>query len=156
MPAAEEAKPQETTKQKRGLLELEHAPALLPAAPLLSKSYATPIIHAGPVVTKVFESPPVPFVKSYEPLITGPLITKGIGPHIYGAKTILPAPILKAAPIYSAPIIKAAPIYTAPYYSKPVYTAPLFAKPILTHAPIISYAPKLAAPIAYGSYGHGW
>ncbi|XP_050306217.1 uncharacterized protein LOC126743258 [Anthonomus grandis grandis] len=114
---------QPAEKQKRGLLELEHAPALVHAAPLYDKSYATPIIHGGPVVTKVFEAPPVPLVRSYgAPIITGPLITKGIGPHIIGAKPILHAPIIKAA----------APIYAA-------------------HAPIISYAPKIA-PIALGHH----
>lgn len=125
------AAPEESTKTKRGLLELEHAPALLPA-PILTKSYSTPIIQSAPVITKVFDAPPLPIWKGIEPsLITGPLITKGWGPQILGAKTLLPAPIIKTAPLYTTSIIS---------------------KPIWAPAPIISYAPKLA-PI---SLGHGW
>ncbi|CAH1130391.1 unnamed protein product [Ceutorhynchus assimilis] len=121
---------EESVIQKRGLLELEHAPALLHAAPVIQKSYATPIVHAGPVVTRVFEAPPIPLVRSvHGPIITGPLITRGIGPHILGAKPLLHAPIIKAAPIISAPIV--------------------------AHAPILSYAPKIAAPISLG-YDHHW
>ncbi|XP_066259470.1 uncharacterized protein [Euwallacea similis] len=120
-----------STKTKRGLIGLEHAPTILSAAPLL-KSYETPIIHTAPVITKVFDAPaPLPLLKSYEPLITGPLIAKGIGPHIIGTKTILPAPIIKTAPLISAPI-----------YSKSIW-AP---------SPIISLAPKWSAPIL----DHGW
>lgn len=125
------AAPEGSTKTKRGLLELEHSPALL-SGPILTKSLATPIIQSAPVITKVFEAPPLPIWRGIEPsLISGPLIAKGWGPNILGAKTLLPAPIIKSAPLYTTSIIS---------------------KPILAPAPIISYAPKLA-PI---SLGHGW
>ncbi|KAL1493782.1 hypothetical protein ABEB36_009471 [Hypothenemus hampei] len=109
-----------STKQKRGIFE-PYGPAIIPAAPLYAKSYATPIYHTAPVVSKVFEPPPLPLIRGYDPLITGPLIARGWGPHIWGSKSILPAPIIKTAPIISAP---------------------LYTKPLLAPAPIISYGPK--------------
>ncbi|XP_076252734.1 uncharacterized protein LOC143191474 isoform X3 [Rhynchophorus ferrugineus] len=130
--AAADSEP-EPSKQKRGLFEYEHGPAVVHAAPVLAaKSYETPIIHTPPIITKVFEAPPAPF-------ITKPVIA----PAPIISKAIVPAPII-AKPFIAAPLIAKAPIYTAPIITKPIIApAPIFTKSII------------AAP-AYPAYAHGW
>ncbi|XP_050300234.1 uncharacterized protein LOC126738826 [Anthonomus grandis grandis] len=43
---------------------------------------ATQIIHGGPVVTGHFQNPGLGYFNNYAPKIEGPLVPRGIGPHV--------------------------------------------------------------------------
>lgn len=47
---------------------------------------ATEVIHGAPVVTAVFKSAGLGQFTNYAPKIEGPLITRGIGPHVGGGE----------------------------------------------------------------------
>ncbi|XP_060530845.1 uncharacterized protein LOC132704689 [Cylas formicarius] len=129
-------------KQKRGLLGLDHAPFL--PAPLITKDYAAPVIHAPYSYEAPLLHAPI-YAKGYEaPFLHAPLITKS-----YEAAPIYSKPII-SAPLYSKPILAHAPLITKSYISAPIYSKGISLAP----APLL--AKSYGGSYALGHHDLGW